>query len=66
MPCRSLTRIVELRNHAKRGGFFRVSGFLGVASTNAAVPGMQSSCSRTTAGFAWYVGYSCPMEHPQA
>jgi hypothetical protein len=64
MPCRSITRIAERRNHSKRDGFFCVSGFLGVTITNAAVPGMQCSCSWTTAGFAQYVGHSCPTELP--
>lgn len=65
MPCRSITRIAVRRNHAKRAGFFGVSGFLGVTITNAAVPGMQCSCSCTTAGFAQYVGHSCPTELPR-
>gem|GEM_PF-2308207 len=66
MPCRSITRIAERRNHSKRGGFFSVSGFLGVTIANAAVLGMQCSCSRTTAGFAQYVGHSRPTELPGA
>ncbi len=64
MPCRSITRIAERRNHSKRDVFFCVSGFLGVTITNTAVPGMQYSCSWTTAGFAQYVGHSCPTELP--
>jgi len=51
MPCRSITRIAEWGKYAKRGRFYRVSGFLEVAISNAAVPGMQCSCSPAPAGF---------------
>lgn len=62
MSCRLVTRFFLEQERPETGGFLAFFRESGIAFRETAVPAMQGNRSPVAAGFAQYVGQSCPTE----